>query len=98
LTARKTTTYIQLAVLPQRARVLAGTQRDYNAMQQSVFQLVAAKRQQILAGRQYIQALRAYWIARIRFQQLMSGRLPSGQGGAAMQVAAAPAAGGNGGH
>ncbi len=92
LMARKTARYYRKSVLPQSQKILAGTQRDYNAMQQSVFQLVSAKRQQILAGRQYIQALRAYWTARIRFQQLMNGQLPEG-GGGAMEIASAPAGG-----
>ncbi len=98
LTARKTARYYQRAVLPQRQRVLAATQRQYNAMQEDVFRLVTANRNQIIAGRNYIGALRAYWLARVRFQQLMAGRLPDKGGAGPMVVAAAAAGGGEGGH
>lgn len=99
LTASKTVNYYKKAVLPQSQRILSGTQRDYNAMQESIFQLISARRQQILAGRQSIQAQRAYWIAYVRFQQLMSGTLPDGADGGAMEMAsAASSGGGEGGH
>ncbi|MDH3579475.1 MAG: TolC family protein [Hyphomicrobiales bacterium] len=98
-TAGKTERYYRKAVLPQRERILQGTQRDYNAMQESIFQLIAAKRQQILAGREFIQAQRAYWIAHVRFQQLMSGALPGAAGEKAVEMASAGANGGDaGGH
>lgn len=98
-TASKTAAYYKQAVLPQSERLLRGTQRDYNAMQESIFQLIAARRQQILAERQSIQALRAYWNVFVRFEQLMSGSLPEG-GGGGMEVASAAAPGGEqaGGH
>lgn len=98
-TSKKTESYIRKAVLPQKARILQGTQRDYNAMQESVFQLIAAKRQQILAGRQFIQAQRDYWSAHVRFQQLMNGTLPGAADSGAVEMASAAASGGGeGGH
>jgi cobalt-zinc-cadmium efflux system outer membrane protein len=97
LTARKTARYYRQAVLPQRQRLLVATQRQYNAMQEDVFRLITAKRNQIVAGQNYIGALRTYWLARTRFQQLMAGRLP-GNGGGAMVVAAAAAGDSEGGH
>lgn len=97
ITTGKTVTYYEKAVLPQSRRILQGTQRDYNAMQESIFRLIAARRQQIQAGRQRIQAKRAYWTAFVRFQQLMSGTLPGGGDANGMQVAAAAAGGGEGG-
>ncbi len=99
LTARKTVTYYKQAVLPQSERILLGTQRDYNAMQEGIFQLIAARRQQIISGQEFIQAQRAYWTAYVRFQQLMSGSLPNGADAGAMEVASAAAGGGEaGGH
>jgi cobalt-zinc-cadmium efflux system outer membrane protein len=99
LTASKTVNYYKKAVLPQRQRILLGTQRDYNAMQESIFQLISARRQQILAGRQSIQAQRAYWIAYVRFQQLMSGTLPDGADTGSIEMASSAASGGGeGGH
>lgn len=98
-TASQTVAYYKQAVLPQNERILLGTQRDYNAMQESIFQLIAARRQQIQAERQAIQALRAYWIAFVRFEQLMSGSLPAGADAGTMEMASAVAGGGQaGGH
>ncbi|MCF6199092.1 MAG: TolC family protein [Hyphomicrobiaceae bacterium] len=88
----KQTHYYERAVLPQTAKILNATQVNYNAMQLGVFRLLLAKRDQIQAGQRYIQSLQAYWKARIAYEQLMSGRLPSG--GASMgslNTASAPA-------
>jgi len=98
LTAAKTVDYYEKAVLPQNQRLLKNMQRDYNAMQESVFRLIAARRQQITAGRQRIQAQRAYWSAFVRFQQLMSGALPGGGSGETEIVSTTPGGGEGGGH
>lgn len=99
LTAHKAVMYYQRAILPQQARLLLATTQQYNAMQEDVFRLIRAKREQIQAGRGYIEALRAYWRARSNYQQLKSGRLPDGGGGPAMVAAAAGGGGGDdGGH
>lgn len=80
LTTRKTISYYQRKVLPENKNIVSGMQRDYNAMQAGVFQLITAKRQQIISGQQYIVAQKAYWRARIAFKQLMHGRLPGNAG------------------
>ena len=92
LVTRKTAVYYRDAIVPEMMRLLRGTQRDFNAMQEDVFRLLNTKRTQILTGQEYIRALQAYWGARSRFQQLMYGKLPGG--GGAMQVAAAGGGGG----
>jgi len=92
LVTRKTAIYYRDAIVPEAMRLLLGTQRDFNAMQEDVFKLLNAKQSQILTGQQYIRALQAYWNAKSRFQQLMYGKMPGGGGG--MQVAAADAGGG----
>lgn len=99
LTAHKAVMYYQRAILPQQARLLLATQQQYNAMQEDVFRLIRAKREQIQAGRGYIDALRSYWRSRSNYQQLRSGRLPDGEGGSVMVAAAAGGGGGDdGGH
>ncbi len=95
---RKQVEYYNRAVLPQTQKILTETQKNYNAMQLGVFQLLLAKRDQIQAGQRYIEALRSYWTARIQYQQLMSGRIPAGGGGAMGPVAAAAAPADAGGH
>ncbi len=90
MTHRQTHFYKE-AVLPQAAKMLAATQINYNAMQLGVFRLLSVKKSQIQAGQRYIQSLQAYWQARIQYEQLMSGRLPSGGGGmGSVQTASAP--------
>ena len=66
-------------------------------MQEDVFRLIRAKREQIQAGNGYIDALRAYWRSRANYQKLLSGRMP--EGGGEIVVAAAGGGGGEaGGH
>lgn len=76
--ARKQVNYYNRAILPQTAKILSATQKNYNAMQSGVFRLLVAKRDQIQAGQRYIQALQSYWQTIVQYKQLMSGRLPSG--------------------
>lgn len=80
LTTRKITTYYQNTVLPENMQIVSGMQRDYNAMQAGVFQLITAKRQQIFSGQKYIEAQQDYWHARIALKQLIHGRLPGDMG------------------
>ena len=77
LAARERATYIKTVLLPLRARIVDETQLAYNAMSVGVFQLLEAKRDQIQAGRSYVEALRSYWTARAAVDQLLRGRLPS---------------------
>ena len=98
LTAHKMITYYERAVLPQQARLLLATTQQYNAMQEDVFRLIRAKREQIEAGRGYIDALRSYWRARSNYQQLRSGRLPDGNNGSAMIAAGGNDGADDGGH
>ncbi len=64
-------------ILPLRREILQQTLRQYNAMQVGVLQLILAKQQQVLAGQQYIKALRNYWWARVGTDSILTGRLPS---------------------
>jgi cobalt-zinc-cadmium efflux system outer membrane protein len=76
LTTRKAARYIQTVVVAQNERLVRVTQANYNAMQVGIFQLLAAKRQQIISGQLYVNSLANYWRARARLMLLMSGRLP----------------------
>lgn len=63
-------------LLPLRQQVLRQTQLEYNAMVAGVFQLLVAKRDEIDAGRGYIEALRDYWLARTDLESAVGGELP----------------------
>jgi outer membrane protein, heavy metal efflux system len=62
-------------LLPLRMQVVQQSQLQYNAMQIGVFQLLTAKRDEVDAGRGYIEALRDYWIARTDLESAVGGEL-----------------------
>jgi cobalt-zinc-cadmium efflux system outer membrane protein len=71
--------YSRDIVLPLRERIVRETQLQYNAMQLGVFELLRAREQQIQAALAYVDTLLDYWLARTDLEQLMSGRIPSGE-------------------
>lgn len=73
-------------ILPLTARILDRTQRQFNAMQLGVFELLTAKRRQIAAATGYVEALDDYWAARIDVEALLKGHLPAGGADAARPV------------
>ena len=87
LAARSRARQYKLDVLPLRQQIVEETHREYNGMLVGTFQLLTAKQQQIEAGRQSIEALRDYWLARTELDRLVGGRLPP-----AGAAATAPAA------
>ena len=74
-TARASALHVRDVIVPLRTRIVEQTQLQYNAMQVGIFQLLQAKREQIAAGRRYIESLRDYWIARGELEQLLSGHM-----------------------
>ena len=76
--ARQAAVLQRKTILPLAGKVLKGTQLDYNAMQVGVFGLLDAKRDQLAAGQNFVLALRGYWTAKARYDQLMAGGSPSG--------------------
>lgn len=81
--ARDRARYYEAVILPLRQQIVDETQLLYNAMQIPAFQLLEAKRNQIEAGADYIEALRDYWVARARLEQVLSGRVTAFEGGSA---------------
>lgn len=77
-TARQRAQYFKDVLLPMRERIVNDTQVQFNAMNTSVFQLLIARRDQIEAGRAYVDALREYWLAKADLEQLLAGRIPGG--------------------
>ena len=87
LSARQTALYYSNTVVPQTQRLLDAAERQHNAMQIGVFELLQAKQQQIRAGEEYVRALTTYWRERWSFAQLLKGKLPDEQGGGGDTVA-----------
>lgn len=77
LIARNRATYYRATLLPLRHRITEETQLHYNAMQLGVAELLRAKQEEIDAGREYIEALRDYWVARAALEKAIGGRLSS---------------------
>ena len=75
LTTWQTALSYQDEILPLQEKILEQVQLQYNAMQVGTPRLLLAKQQQIDAGRDYIQALYNYHVARVAFDQILSGRL-----------------------
>lgn len=66
-------------IVPLRHEITEETQRRYNGMFASSFQLIMAKQQEIEAGRQSIEALRDYWVSRSEVERTIGGRLASSE-------------------
>ena len=87
--ARDRALYYRDIMLPLHERIVNETQLHYNAMQLGPIQLLRAREQQIETGAAYVEALRDYWLARTELAQLLSGRLPGGDGARAGEAGAA---------
>lgn len=75
LAARNVVKYYHDVVLPLRQRIVDESQLYYNGMLIGVYELLLAKQNQISAGREYIEAMRDYWIARSDLGRAVGGRL-----------------------
>jgi cobalt-zinc-cadmium efflux system outer membrane protein len=75
LAARLTIDYFGKSLVPLRERIVALSQEQYNAMLLGVYQLLQAKQNEVDAYREYIEAVRDYWIARADLERAMGTRL-----------------------
>ena len=75
LLARQRVDYVQSTAMPLRRRVVEESQLQYNAMQVSLFDLLRAKQEEVNAGREYVEALRDYWVARAELEKAVGGSL-----------------------
>jgi cobalt-zinc-cadmium efflux system outer membrane protein len=66
---------LQDVVLPLRQRVLDETVLQYNAMNASTFELLAARRELVDAGHEYVGALHRYWTAHARITAIRRGAM-----------------------
>jgi cobalt-zinc-cadmium efflux system outer membrane protein len=75
LAARLTSETFAKALVPLRERIVALAQEQYNAMLLGVYQLLQAKQNEVDAYREYIEAVRDYWIARADLERAVGTRL-----------------------
>lgn len=74
--ARAAAEFHAKVLLPERNRVMRQALLEYNAMQVSVHDLLAAKNSQQQAEREAIDARRDYWLARTELERATGTRLP----------------------
>src|SRR5437867_12762165 len=73
--ARRRAEHYPKVLLPLRREIIQETQREYNAMLAGVYQLLQAKRDEIEAGRSYVETLTEYWVARAELERAVGGNL-----------------------
>jgi cobalt-zinc-cadmium efflux system outer membrane protein len=76
LAARSRARHVREVLVPLRHQITEETQLQCNAMQVGAFQLLTAKREEIAAGRLYVESLRDYWQLRAEFEQILAGQRP----------------------
>lgn len=74
--AQDAAAYYRTTLLPLRQQILEEETRLYNGMLISVYDLLRSRQEQIEAARDYIGALRDYWIARADLEKALAGPLP----------------------
>ena len=74
-TARGVVEHYGKVIVPLRENVVRFSQEQYDAMLLGVYQLILAKQNEYAAYREYIDALRDYWIARSDLERATGGRI-----------------------
>ena len=64
------------ALVPEREAVTQKTLEEVNFMLTGAFEALQAKREQYSAYQEYIEAVRDYWLARVRLRLSVGGKLP----------------------
>jgi cobalt-zinc-cadmium efflux system outer membrane protein len=80
LAARDLALFYERELLPQRARILDLTLRQYNAMFKGAYDLLLAKQAEVETEKARLDAWRDYWIARARLEKAVGGALPAANG------------------
>jgi len=71
--ARERERFLRETLLPLRQRVVSETVAQQNAMNASVFQILAARRAELASALDHVEASREYWTARAALDQLLAG-------------------------
>ena len=76
LYARRVIDRYQREIIPTRQALLALSQQQYDAMLLGVYALIQVKQSEVNAYREYIEAVRDYWIARSDVERAIGGAFP----------------------
>jgi outer membrane protein, heavy metal efflux system len=72
---RQIARFYQDELLPDQRRILSESLMNYNAMEIGNFELFTAKAEEARSEREYIEAVRDYWIARTDLERAVGGNL-----------------------
>jgi outer membrane protein, heavy metal efflux system len=72
---RQIARFYQEELLPDQRRILKESLIDYNAMEIGNFELFTIKEEEARTEREYIEAVRDYWIARVDLEREVGGNL-----------------------
>jgi cobalt-zinc-cadmium efflux system outer membrane protein len=75
VTARRVVEEYGKVLVPLRENIVKFSQQQYDAMLLGVYQLILAKQAEFAVYREYIEALRDYWIARSDLERALGGRV-----------------------
>jgi len=75
LAARSIVERYRTTIIPLRERLVALSQQNYDAMLLGVYQLLNAKQAEVNAYREYIEAVRDYWLFRVDLERATGGRI-----------------------
>ena len=75
LAARGVAEHYKKVVLPLRERIVKQSQLRYNSMLLGVYQLLAARREEIDGYRDYIDSIRDYWMTRADLERAAGGAI-----------------------
>ncbi|MEO6420388.1 MAG: TolC family protein, partial [Polyangiaceae bacterium] len=75
LLTRRLVEHYRAVLIPLRERIVALSQQEFEAMLLGVYQLILAKQGEINTYREYIEAVRDYWLARSELERAAGGRL-----------------------
>ena len=73
--SRKLAEYLLKVVSPLQSKTMQLSQKLYNSMTISTYQLLTAKRKEIETKIEYIEALREYWLSRVELGNKVGGKL-----------------------
>jgi len=73
--SQKLAEYLLKVVSPLQSKTMQLSQKLYNSMTISTYQLLAAKRKEIETQIEYIEALREYWLSRVDLGNTIGGKL-----------------------
>lgn len=74
--AREIAESYRTALVPLRESIVQGAQEEMNFMLIGAFELMQARREQLAAYQEYLEAVRDYWLARVHLRQAIGGPLP----------------------